>query len=61
MYAETALQLATALVDQRTQRVEHLPIGVSPSTIQWQFVVDRAELLPDEYMAMMPSSNTPSA
>ncbi len=36
-------------------------IGVSPSTIQHdaQFVVDRAELLPDEHVAMTPSSDMP--
>jgi|SRR5579859_3970517 len=36
-------------------------MGVSPSTIQHdaQFVVDRAELLPDEHLAMPPSSDKP--
>jgi hypothetical protein len=36
-------------------------IGVAPSTIQHeaQFVVDRAELLPDDHLAMMPSSDVP--
>ena len=36
-------------------------IGVCPSTIQHdaQFVGDRAELLPDEHLAMTPSSNMP--
>ena len=37
-------------------------IGVAPSTIQHdaQFVVDTAELLPDEHLAMPPSSAMPS-
>jgi hypothetical protein len=36
-------------------------IGVAPSTIQHdaQFVVDTAELLPDEHLAMAPSSAMP--
>ena len=36
-------------------------IAVSPSTAQpdSQFVVDRAELLPDEHLAMTPSSDMP--
>ena len=36
-------------------------MGVSPSTIQHdaQFAFDRAELLPDEHLAMTPSSDMP--
>jgi NAD-dependent dihydropyrimidine dehydrogenase PreA subunit len=53
-------RLSTAVVDRRTQCVEHLG-NVSPSTIQLdsQCVVDGAELLLDEHLAMTPPSDIP--